>query len=60
MLYYLIHLLIMHSEAAAGGVLKNFANFTGKRLCWGLFFTKLEAFRPAIVLKRDSYRGVFL
>ena len=26
------------------GVLKNFANFTGKQLCWSLFLTKLQTF----------------
>ena len=25
------------------GVLKNFANFTGKHLCWSLFLIKLQA-----------------
>ena len=39
---------------------KKIANFTGKHLCWSLFFTKLQAFRPATLLKRDSYTGVFL
>ena len=34
-----------NSEAAAGSVLKNFANLTGKHLCWSLFFTKLQASR---------------
>ena len=30
--------LIQHAtEAATGCVLKNFANFTGKHLCWSLF-----------------------
>ena len=29
------------------GALKNFANFTGKHLCWSLFLIKLQAFRPA-------------
>ena len=33
-------------------VQKNFANFTGKHLCWSLFFTKLQAFRPAALLKK--------
>ena len=28
-------------------VLKNFANFTEKHLCWSLFLTKLQVFRPA-------------
>ena len=27
------------------GVLKNFANFTGKYLCWSLFLAKLQAQR---------------
>ena len=27
-------------------VLKNFAIFTGKHLCWSLFLVKLQAFRP--------------
>ena len=49
-----------NSEAAAGNVLKNFANFTGKPLRWSLFFTKLQAFRPATPLKKDSYTGNFL
>ena len=26
------------------GVLKNFAHFTGKHLCWSLFLTRLQAF----------------
>ena len=33
---------------------------TRKHLCWSLFFTKLPAFRPATLLKRYSYKGVFL
>ena len=45
---------------ADGSAPKNFASFTGKYLCWSLFFTKLQAFRPATLLKRDSYTGVFL
>ena len=63
---YLLTLTILtqppeqNSEAAVGGVLKNFANFTGKRLCWSLFFKELQAFRPATLLKRNSYTGVFL
>ena len=34
--------------------LKNFANFTGKHLCRRLFLIKLQAFRAATLLKRDS------
>ena len=37
---------------------KNFAKFTGKHLFWGLFLIKLQAFRPATFLKRDSNTGV--
>ena len=42
------------------GVLKKFANLTGKHLCWSLFLIKLQAFRPATLLKRDFNTGVFL
>ena len=35
-------------------VLKNFAIFTEKRLCWSLFLIKLQAWRSATLLKRDS------
>ena len=41
-------------------VLKNFANFTGKRLRWSLFLIKLQAPRSATLLKRDSNTDVFL
>ena len=53
-----------HAEAATRGVLlkkgvlKNFAIFTGKHLCCGLFLIKLQAFRPATFLNRDSNTGV--
>ena len=36
------------------GVLKNFANFTGKNPYWNLLLIKLQALRPATLLKRDS------
>ena len=39
------------------GILKN---FTGKHLRWSLFSIKLQALRPAILLKRDFNTGVFL
>ena len=42
------------------GVLKNFANFTGKRRCWSLFLIILQGLKPATFLKRDSNTGVFL
>ena len=41
-------------------VLKNFATFTEKHLYWSLFLIKLQAWRPAILLKRDSNTGLFL
>ena len=39
-------------------VLKNFAIFAGKHLCWNLFLIKFHAYRPATFLKRDSSTGV--
>ena len=32
--------------------LKNFAKFTGKHLCQGLFFNKVAGFRPSTLLKK--------
>ena len=40
-------------------VLKNFAKFKWKHLCWSLFLIKLQAFRLRSLFKRDSSRGVF-
>ena len=40
-------------------VLKKFANFTRKHLCWNLFSVKLQAFSPATILKKDSNTGVY-
>ena len=42
------------------GVLKNLGNFTGKHLYWSLFLIKLQIFRPAALLRRDSNTGFFL
>ena len=39
---------------------KNFANFTGKRLCQSLFLIMLQVFRPVTILKRDSNTDAFL
>ena len=36
------------------GTLKNFTIFTGKHLFWDIFLLKLQACRPATLLKRDS------
>ena len=41
-------------------VIKNSANFTGKRLNWSLFLVTLLSFKPATLLKRDSNTSVFL
>ena len=38
-------------------VLKDFAKFTRKNPCWSLFLIKLQIFRPATLLKRDSHTG---
>ena len=42
------------------GVLRNFANFTGKHLCESLFLIKLEARGLQLYLKRDPGTIVFL
>ena len=34
-------------------------NFAGKYLCWSIFLLKLQAWRPATLLRRDSNTGVF-
>ena len=41
-------------------VLKNFAIFTGKHLCWSLLLIDLQASKPATFFKRDSSTSVFL
>ena len=40
------------------GVLKNFANCTGKHLCWSFLVIKLQALKPATLLKTDSNTGI--
>ena len=35
-------------------IIRNFAIFTGKNLCWSLFIIIIQSFRPATLLKRDS------
>ena len=42
------------------GVLKNFTICTGKHLFWSLILIKLQTWRPAALLKRDSNTGAFL
>ena len=41
------------------GVLKNFANFTGKHMRWSLFLIKQQDVWLTTLLKRDSNTGVF-
>ena len=41
-------------------VLKDFAIFTGKQLCWSLFLITLPALKSAALLERDSITGIFL
>ena len=41
------------------GLLKHFAIFTRKHLCWSYFLIKLHAWRPANLLKRDFNTDVF-
>ena len=41
-------------------ILKNFAIFTGKHLCWSLFLSKLQAVRPAILSNTNYNTGIFL
>ena len=38
------------------GVLKSFANFTGKHLCWSLFFKNVQAQGLQLYLKRLQHR----
>ena len=39
------------------GVLKNFSNFTGKHLCWGIFLIKLHEWKP-VTLKKETLTQV--
>ena len=57
---------VLNTKQSFGGVLlkkgflKIFANFTRNHLCWSLFLIKLQALRPATLLKSDSNTAVFL
>ena len=42
------------------GVCKKFAILTAKHSSWSLFYTKLQAWKPATLLKRDSNPVFFL
>ena len=41
------------------GIFKDFANFTGKRLCWSLFLINLQASRSATLLKKGLHGACF-
>ena len=41
-------------------ILKNFAIVRGQLLCYGLFLIRLQTWRPAYLLKRNSKTGIFL
>ena len=41
------------------GVLKNFANFTGRHLCQNLFLNKIAGLRPATLLKKRLWHRCF-
>ena len=50
--------IIMNGEVFyKKAVLKSFFR---KHLCWSLFLTKMQAYRPANLLKRNSNTGLFL
>ena len=40
------NVLLLFTEAATGGVLRNCIKFTGKHLCQSLFFNKVADLRP--------------
>ena len=42
------------------GIPRNFAKFTGKHLCWSLFFNKVAGWDPQLYSKRGCSTGVFL
>ena len=53
------------NHSTAGGscsqmFLKIFGNFTGEHLCWSLFLVKLQGWRPATLLKRNTNTGTFV
>ena len=42
------------------GVLKSFANFPKRQFCCSLFLIKVQTWRPATLLTRDSDTVIFL
>ena len=48
-----------HRCSVRKGVLRNFAKFTGKRLCQSLFFHKVAGLRTATLLKKRLWHRCF-
>ena len=46
-------------KQSSGGVLKDFAKFTGKHLCWSLFFNKVGGLQCATLLKKRFQYSCF-
>ena len=44
------------TEAVTGGILRNFAKFTGKHFCQRLFLNEVADLRPAILFKSVWHR----
>ena len=61
--YYVISLSQYRSShkrcSVRTGVLRNFAKFTGKHLCQGLFFNKVARLRPTTLLKKRLVHWCF-
>ena len=60
LLYFCNETRSSHQRCFMKAAPENFTIFTRKPLCWSLFLVKLQVFRSAILLKRDSNTGVFL
>ena len=41
------------------GILKNLAKFSGKHLCWSLYFNKVAGLRPVTLLKKRLQHRCF-
>ena len=49
----------MIQKPLSGGVLKNFAKFTGKHLCHSIFLNKVTGLRLATLLKKETLTQMF-
>ena len=67
-IYISNYYFVLHGEVLRGFkhnfkkkvAFKIFTIFIGKHLCWNLSLIKLQAFKPATLLKRGSNTSVFL